>query len=91
VKQATKDLPRAKGPCYMSVVFVLHEDSYPLDLPYGTDVDNLMKRLLDALKDTVFSEVEGKDSSVVQLAVSKHKALQNEPTGARVIIDDRRN
>ncbi len=91
VKRVTKNLPRVKGPCYMSVVFVLPENKYPLDLPYGPDVDNLMKRLLDALNDTVFSEVKGKDSSVVQLVVSKHKALQNEPTGARVIIDDRRN
>ena len=89
VKQATKNLPKVKGPCYMIVVFVLPEDKYPLDHPYGPDLDNLMKRLLDALKDTVFSEVAGRDGSVVQLVVSKRKAMQNEPTGARVIIADR--
>ena len=48
-----------------------------------------MKRLLDALNDTVFSEVAGKDGSVVQLVVSKRKAAQDESTGARVIIVDR--
>jgi len=73
----------------MTVAFVLPEDKYPLDHPYGPDLDNLMKRLLDALKDTVFSEVAGRDGSVVQLVVSKRKAMQNEPTGARVIIADR--
>ena len=89
VKQVTKNLPRVKGPCYMIVVFVLPKNKYPLDHPYGPDLDNLMKRLLDALNDTVFSEVAGKDGSVVQLVVSKRKAMQNEPTGARVIIADR--
>ena len=89
VKQATKNLPRVKDRCYMIVVFVLHEDTCPPDYPDGSDLDNLMKRLLDALNDTVFSEVKGKDGSVVQLVVSKRKAIQNEPTGARVIIADR--
>ena len=72
----------------MIVVFVLPEDKYPLDHPYGPDLDNLMKRLLDALNDTIFSKVAGKDGSVVQLVVSKRKAMQNERTGARVIIVD---
>ena len=89
VKQVTKNLPRVKGPCHMIVVFVLPENKYPLDHPYGPDLDNLMKRLLDALNATVFSEVAGKDGSVVQLVVSKRQAMQNEPTGARVIISDR--
>ena len=89
VKQATMNLPKVKGPCNMIVVFVLPEDKYPLDHPYGPDLDNLMKRLFGALNDTVFSEVAGKDGSVVQLVVSKRKATQSECTGARVIIADR--
>ena len=89
VKQATINLPKVEGPCYMIVVFVLPGDKYPLDHPYGPDLDNLMKRLFDALNDTVFSEVAGKDGSVVQLVVSKRKATQSECTGARVIIADR--
>ena len=89
VKKATKKLPRVKGPCYMIVVFVLPQDKYPSDYPHGPDLDNLMKRLLDALNDTVFSKVKGKDGSVVQLVVSKRKAMQNERIGARVIIVDR--
>ena len=89
VKRVTNDLPRAKGPCYMEVEFVLPKNKYPSDHPHGSDLDNLMKRLLDALNDTIFSEVAGKDGSVVQLVVSKRKAMHNEPTGARVIIADR--
>ncbi|MFC2049631.1 RusA family crossover junction endodeoxyribonuclease [Chloroflexota bacterium] len=88
VKQATKSLPKVQGPCYMIVVFVLPKDKYPSDHPHGPDLDNLMKRLLDALNNTVFSGVAGKDGSVVHLVVSKRKAMQNEPTGARVIIAD---
>lgn len=88
VKQATENLPRVKGPCYMIVVFVLPKDKYPADCPYGPDLDNLMKRLLDALKDTIFSEVSSKDGSVVQLVVSKRQTMRSEPSGARVIITD---
>ena len=88
VKQTTKSVPKVRGPCHMVVVFVLPADEYPSDHPYGPDLDNLMKRLLDALNDTIFSEVAGKDGSVVQLVVSKRKAKQNEPTGASVIITD---
>lgn len=89
VKQATKNLPKVKDQCYMIVVFVLPEDKYPSDHPYGPDLDNLIQPLFNALNDTVFSEVSGNDGSVVQLVVSKRKAMRNEPPGARVIIADR--
>ncbi len=88
VKEQTKNLPPVKGRCSMIVVFALPENKFPNDYPDGPDLDNLMKRLLDALNDTVFSKVKGKDSSVVQLVVSKHKAMQNERHGARIIIAD---
>ena len=86
VKRATKNLPKVRGECHMTVMFVLPSDKYPTDHPYGPDLDNLMKRLLDALNDTIFSEVAGKDGSVVQLAVSKREAVQGERTGATVTI-----
>ena len=88
VKEQTETLQKVEGRCSMRVEFVLHKHSYLPDCPDGPDLDNLMKRLLDALNHTVFSEVAGKDGSVVQLVVSKRKAMQNEPTGARVIIAD---
>jgi hypothetical protein len=50
-----------------------------------------MKRLLDSLNDTILSEAPGKDSSIIQLVVSKREALLGEATGARVIIDEFRD
>ncbi len=88
VKQATINLPKVEGPCFMIVVFVLPENKYPSDLPYGPDLDNLMKRLFDALNHTILSKVPGKDSSIIQLIVSKRKVLPNESTGARIILNE---
>jgi len=86
VVQRTRNLPKMKGPCIISVLFTLPEDKYPLDLPYGPDLDNYLKRLCDALNQTIFSDVPGHDSAIVGLIASKCKASQNEPTGAKVII-----
>lgn len=88
VVQKTKNLPKIKGPCVMSVFFALPEEKYPTDLPYGPDLDNHLKRLCDALNQTVFSDVQGHDSVIVNLIASKRKASQNEPTGAKVIIQE---
>ena len=88
VKKATERFPKAQGPCYLFVQYVLPEDKYPLDHPYGPDLDNLLKRLLDALNQTVFSEVAGKDGAVVHLVAAKRKASDGEPIGARVIVSE---
>jgi len=88
VKRATKNLPKVKGPVRMNLEFVLPEDKYPSDHPYGPDLDNLLKRLLDALNTTVFSKVPGMDGAVEQLIVSKRKAKGNEPMGVRVILNE---
>lgn len=88
IVQETSNLPKVKSPCLMSVVFVLPEDKFPTDLPYGPDLDNYLKRLCDALNETIFSEVQGHDSAIVYLVASKRKASQDEPTGARVIIHE---
>ena len=91
IKEATTDLPKVKGPCNMIVVFVLPKDKFPSDYPHGPDLDNLIKRLFDALNYTILSEAPGKDSSIIQLVVSKRRALPGEPTGARVIISELRD
>ena len=88
VVQKTKNLPKVKGPCVMSVLFALPEEKYPTDLPYGPDLDNHLKRLCDALNQTIFSDIPGHDSAIVNLIASKYKALQNEPTGATIIIQE---
>jgi Holliday junction resolvase RusA-like endonuclease len=86
--QQTRNLSKVKNPCLMSVIFVLPENKFPVDLPYGPDLDNLLKRLCDALNETVFSEVEGQDSAMVYLIGAKRKASQGESIGARVIINE---
>lgn len=86
--QATKNLPKVKGPVSMNLKFVLPADKYPLDHPYGSDLDNLVKRLLDALNMTILANVPGMDGAVVQLTVSKRKASQDELTGARVALNE---
>ena len=83
VVQKTKNLPKVKSPCVMSVFFALPEEKYPTDLPYGPDLDNYLKRLCDALNQTIFSDAPGRDSVIIDLMASKRKASQDESTGAR--------
>ena len=88
IVQQTRHVAKVKGPCAMGVFFVLPEDKYPSDLPYGPDLDNYLKRLCDGLNQTIFSDVQGYDSAVVCLVASKCKASQDEAVGARVIIQE---
>jgi Holliday junction resolvase RusA-like endonuclease len=88
LKDKTRGLHHVKNPCIMTVIFVFPKDKYPTDLPYGPDLDNYLKRLLDALNQTIFSEVQGHDSAVVAMIASKRKASQGEQFGARVIIQE---
>lgn len=84
VVEHTRHLPPVLGPTALEVEFVLPPDKFPRDLPYGMDLDNLLKRLFDALAKTVLSQVEGKDSAIVHLTARKRKARAGEATGARV-------
>jgi Holliday junction resolvase RusA-like endonuclease len=86
--QTTKNLPKVKGPVSMSLKFVLPADKYPLDHPYGPDLDNLVKRLLDALNMTVLANAPGMDGAVVRLLAKKRKASKSEQTGVRMILNE---
>jgi Holliday junction resolvase RusA-like endonuclease len=81
IVQATKSQPCVTGPCILKVTFVLPSDKYPSDLPYGSDLDNLLKRLLDALNQTVFCDAKGKDSCVIAIHAMKVKAPDPGSTG----------
>jgi Holliday junction resolvase RusA-like endonuclease len=61
---------------------MLPPNKLPKDLPYGPDLDNLMKRLADALNETIFSETEGKDSCVIELNVMKTRVESENEAGA---------
>ena len=88
VKHATRGLPKVKGRASLNLIFVLPKDKYPADHPHGPDLDNLLKRFLDALGRTVLSKAEGKDGAVVKLTVSKRKAREGEATGVRMIFNE---
>lgn len=86
VKQQTRGLGRVKEACILKVTFLLPPEKYPLDYPYGPDLDNLLKRFLDALNETVFSEAPGKDSCVASMMVNKTKVESVEQAGVHFEI-----
>jgi Holliday junction resolvase RusA-like endonuclease len=85
IKQ-TKDLPKVKEACILRVTFLLPADKYPKDYPYGSDLDNLLKRFQDALNETIFSDAKGKDSCIISLTASKVKVKSNKEAGALLEI-----
>jgi Holliday junction resolvase RusA-like endonuclease len=86
IESQTQDLPRVKGPCILRVAFLLPENKFPLDHPYGSDLDNLVKRLCDALQETVLSESPGKDGAIVSLEATKVRVTDENEAGANVEI-----
>jgi Holliday junction resolvase RusA-like endonuclease len=71
VIEQTRHLPKVTEACILRATFLLPSNKFPKDFPYGPDLDNLMKRLSDALNQTIFSDTEGKDSCVVEMSVMK--------------------
>ena len=86
VVRATSSMKSVQGPCAIEVSFILPPEMFPTDFPFGTDLDNLLKRLLDALCRTVLSTAPGKDSSIVEIVARKRKVAPGEPTEASLII-----
>ncbi len=70
----------------MRVTFLLPENKFPKDFPYGPDLDNLLKRLFDGLGQTVFSETPGGDSCIISLSAMKTKVASEAEAGAVVEI-----
>lgn len=70
VEQA-RGLPCVKEACLVKITFLLPPHKFPSDFPYGPDLDNLIKRFMDALNETVFCEARGKDSCIVSMTVLK--------------------
>src|SRR5712692_1637025 len=82
----TRNLPKVKEACALKVTFLLPPDKFPADFPYGPDLDNLLKRLLDGLNQTIFSGTRGLDSSVILLSVMKTKVSSPAKAGVHVEI-----
>ena len=86
IKTQTATLPRVKEACSLKVTFLLPPDKFPSDFPYGPDLDNLLKRFMDALNDTVFSETKGGDSCVVILTVMKARVASIAEAGVHLEV-----
>lgn len=69
--ERTKGYAKVTGPCLLRVTFRLPKEKFHEGNPFGTDLDNLLKRFLDALSQTVFCEAPGKDACVVLLEATK--------------------
>ena len=82
----TKNLPEVKEACIVKITFLLPDDKFPKDYPFGPDVDNLLKRFLDALNATVFKNSKGKDSCIISLTVTKAKVESETDAGALLEI-----
>jgi Holliday junction resolvase RusA-like endonuclease len=86
IRDQTKSLPKVKEACALKVTFLLPPDKFPADFPYGPDLDNLLKRLMDALNDTIFSEARGKDSCVIHVTVMKTRVDTDKKAGAHIEV-----
>jgi len=86
VIEQTRSLPCVKQACVVKVTFLLPPDKFPSNFPYGPDLDNLLKRFMDALNVTIFCEAQGKDSCIVSLTVSKSRVPSKDEAGAHLEI-----
>ena len=78
----TRSLPKVKEACIVKLTFLLPLDKFPKDYPYGSDLDNLLKRFMDALNETIFSDAAGKDSCILSITASKAKVNDKKQAGA---------
>jgi Holliday junction resolvase RusA-like endonuclease len=74
------------GPCHLRVIFFLPPNKYPADLPFGPDLDNLLKRLFDGLNRTIFRQVPGLDSCILTLSASKVAISQVADAGVEIEV-----
>lgn len=80
IKQ-TAGLRKVTGPCLVRVTFKLSREKFHDANPFGTDLDNLLKRFFDALSQTVFSDAPGKDACVVAVEAAKTLVLNPSESG----------
>ena len=70
----------------VKITFLLPPDKFPSDYPYGPDLDNLLKRFMDALNKTVFCEARGLDSCIVSMTVLKTQVASKGEVGAHLEV-----
>jgi len=82
VIRQTRKVEKVDYPCHLSAEFILPQDKFPPNLPYGSDLDNLLKRLFDSLQKTFLKN----DSLIVKLTATKRKAKKRECVGVIINI-----
>ena len=82
----TSALPKVSTPCLLRVTFLLPPEKFPKDHPFGSDLDNLLKRFNDALVQTVFSGAPGQDGCVVAIEATKVRVASRDEAGAEFSI-----
>ena len=68
----------------VEVTFFYRQDQAPPDYPFGPDIDNLLKYLFDAMKDTIFKEASGGDSCITLIIARKILAQNENEIGATI-------
>ncbi len=86
IKTQTSIFEKVTSPCILRVTFYLPPSKFPSDLPYGNDIDNLLKRFCDALGETIFLDAPGKDSVIISVEACKVKVSDDKEAGAEFEI-----
>ena len=85
IAKMTSSWPKVTNACQLKVTFVLPANKFADGKFLGPDIDNLMKRLLDNLKATVFGPPSD-DSFVVSMEVTKTKVSSEVDAGVHIAI-----
>jgi Holliday junction resolvase RusA-like endonuclease len=86
IVRQTRRQRKIREACAMNVTFLLPAERYLVNSRYANDLDNLLKRFFDALKDTIFSEAPGEDACVVVLHAMKTPVPTGKEAGASLEI-----
>jgi hypothetical protein len=82
----TAHLAKVKDACLLRITYLLPKKHIPTNFPFGTDLDNLNKRFLDGLCQTVFSEAQGRDSCVIAMETMKVIVESADDAGAHIEV-----
>jgi Holliday junction resolvase RusA-like endonuclease len=85
VEAATAAWPKVANACQLRATFALPPNKFHDKACLGPDLDNLLKRLLDDLKTTIFAP-PADDSFIVSLEASKTKVASESEAGVHIEI-----
>lgn len=85
IRAQTAHLPGVQVPCRLRVVFQLSHEAFVTAPPYGSDLDNLLKPLMDALGDTLLRPLG--DECVIELHATKRHAVDESSVGVAIEIE----